>query len=357
MQARRNIEPMAALELADFGWDPYFHSQLPGDLPPSTIPARVMNVHRSGLQVAAPDIDAHIDAGMVGEECAATVGDWILFDRDSGRVVRRLERKSLFQRRAPGMDRRNQLIAANIDTLFIVSSCNQDFNEARIERYLAIAREAGVMAVIVLTKTDLVEDPQEFLRAASALAPGVLVEAVNALDREKLRCLDGWLGSGQTIAMLGSSGVGKSTIANTLLGNNRIETGEIRSADDKGRHTTTARSFFRLPGGAWLLDTPGMRELQLTDVQSGIDDVFAEISELTENCRFANCAHESEPGCAVQQAVDRGDIEAARVNRWRKLAREEAINRESIAERRARGKSLGKLYKAVLSEKKATRDS
>ena len=348
---------MAALELADFGWDQYFHSQLPDHLPPSTVPVRVMNVQRAGLQVSAPDIDMHIDAGTVGEEFAATVGDWVLFDRDSGRVVRRLERKSLFQRRAPGTDRRIQLIAANIETLFVVSSCNQDFNAARIERYLALAREAGVMAVIVLTKADLAEDVPDFVRAASALAPGVLVEAVNALDRESLQCLDGWLGNGQTIALLGSSGVGKSTITNTLLGHEQLETREIRSGDDKGRHTTTSRSFFRLPGGAWLLDTPGMRELQLTDVQTGIDDVFAEISALAEDCRFANCVHQSEPGCAVQRAVDSSAIDAARVTRWRKLMREEAINRESIAERRARGRSLGKLYRAVQSEKKSTRNN
>lgn len=347
---------MTPSELIDFGWDQFFNAQLPVDLPVSIVPARVMNVQRSGLQIAAPDLDTHIDVSTISDEIEATVGDWVLFDTESRRVTQRLERKSLFRRRAPGTDRRVQQIAANVDTLFVVSSCNQDFNEARIERYLALAREAEVMALVVLTKADLADDPQTFMRSASGLAPDVLAEAVDARDKESLKCLDGWLGAGQTIALLGSSGVGKSTITNTLLGNEYVETQEIRSGDDKGRHTTTSRSLFRLPGGAWLLDTPGMRELQLTDVQSGIDDVFAEISALAEACRFADCAHEAEPGCAVQAAVVRGDIDPSRVKRWRKLVREEALNRESIADRRARGRSLGKLYKSVIDEKKSTRN-
>ncbi|RLA28582.1 MAG: ribosome small subunit-dependent GTPase A [Gammaproteobacteria bacterium] len=343
-------------ELADLGWDSFFQQQLTDEQSAAVVPVRVMNVHKSGLQIAGIDVDTQVEPITDDEDGRATVGDWLLLNVETNRIVRRLDRKSLFKRRAPGTDRREQLIAANVDTLFIVSSCNQDFNEARLERYLAIAREAEVMALIVLTKSDLADEPQEFVRRAAKLAPGVHVEAVNALDTEALRCLEAWLGHGQTVALLGSSGVGKSTISNTLLGGSDITTQSIRDDDAKGRHTTTSRTMHHLPGGAWLLDTPGMRELQLTDVRTGLDDVFAEITALAAACKFVDCTHEAEPGCAVRQAIDDDTIDEDRLNRWRKLVKEEAYNKESIADRRARGRALGKFYKSVIEDKKSRKN-
>ena len=343
--------------LPDLGLDIFFQQQLPMDDSQATAPVRIMNVHRSGLQIAGEGIEQHIELFGSDYDLHLTVGDWALFDTATQRVVRRLERKSLFKRRAPGTDRREQLIAANVDTLFIVSSCNQEFNEARLERYLAIAREAGVMAVIILTKADLVDDYSHYVQRASRLAPALQVEALNALQAESLECLDSWLNTGQTIALLGSSGVGKSTLTNTLLGLQEISTRAIREDDAKGRHTTTSRSMHQLPGGAWLLDTPGMRELQLTDVKTGLDDVFAEISALANHCRFSDCEHIDEPGCRIKQAIEAGDIDQTRLDRWRKLAREEKFNSASIAERRASDKAFGKMCKSIISDKQSRRNT
>lgn len=304
---------------------------------------RVTAVHRSVLHVLGIDVDGtvpHFAAGRGVEGGFATTGDWLLLDPETLQPKRLLRRFSLIKRRAPGKRGGLQLIAANVDTLFIVTSCNQDFNIARLERYLTLAREADVTPVIVITKSDLADEPEEFRRAAAALLPGLDVIVLDARLADAVAQLAPWCGRGQTVAFVGSSGVGKSTLINTMTGAGRILTQAIREDDAKGRHTTSARQLYRLDSGGWLLDTPGMRELQLQDVQQGIEDVFADIAELAQSCRFRDCLHETEPGCAVRAAVDRGELDENRFARWKKLAAEDAFNTQSQGNRWAKGRNL-----------------
>jgi ribosome biogenesis GTPase len=339
--------------LAALGWSNFFQAQL-GASDESLLPARVLAVHRNALEVAGPGFSGRI-LPLLDEDAEneATVGDWLMIDAASHAARRVLERKSLFKRRAAGTGRRIQLIAANVDTLLIVTSCNQDFNVARLERYLALAREAAVTPVIVITKADLAEDPAPYVRAAQRLMPGLLVETLDARDPEAVAVLAPWCGRGQTVALVGSSGVGKSTLVNTLTGSEALATAGIREDDSKGRHTTTGRSMHPLAGGGWLLDTPGMRELQLADAGEGIEDVFADIVAIAAGCRFHDCRHNGEPGCAVEAAVADGTLEAERVARFAKLAAEDARNSEALHERRARERVFGRVVRGVNKEKKA----
>lgn len=339
--------------LAAFGWSNHFHSQLDAEELEKCVPARVVAVHRNRLEVASPAFEGSIlpFSAEDEDESSATIGDWLLLDRATHLPHRLLTRKSVFKRKAAGLAQRIQLIAANIDTLFIVTSCNDEFNVARLERYLALASQAGVTPVIVLTKADLADDASAYSSKAARLMPGLLVEHLDARDAAAGDALRPWCGAGQTVALVGSSGVGKSTLVNTLLQNAAQATSGIREHDAHGRHTTAGRSLHRLKAGGWLLDTPGMRELQLADADAGIDGVFADIATLARKCRFSDCRHESEPGCAIRAALEDGRIDAERLRRYRKLAAEDSRNSEAIYQRRARERGFGRMVRRVMEEK------
>jgi ribosome biogenesis GTPase len=316
-----------SVELGELGWTTFFADQLtPSEL--GLAPARIAGVHRTKLVVIS--VYGRSDIALPPQETTTNyaVGDWVLVDLSEGRLVRRLERISLLQRRIEGQTA-PQLAAANVNSLFIVTSCNADFNVARLERYLAMANDAGTVPVIVLTKADMVEDTASYEADARALQRDLAVVAVNAKSSEAITVLSPWLGKGQTVALVGSSGVGKSTLVNALslprqaAGQNTVqETGSIREHDAKGRHTTTARSLHATIGGAWIIDNPGLRNLHVSDLAAGLETTFAEIVELSAHCKFRDCSHKHEPGCAVQAAIARGDLTEARLKRWQKLSEE-----------------------------------
>ncbi|KZY54118.1 ribosome small subunit-dependent GTPase A [Sulfitobacter sp. KE29] len=332
--------------LERLGWGPALASQIDVEAFTETPPVRVVAVHRSGLQVAGDGIDETIPPGP-----EATVGDWLLLDRARPRSSRVLDRKSLIKRRAPGTGREVQLIAANIDTIFVVTSCNADFNVARLERYVALAFEAGIEPMIVLTKADIAEDTVPYIDAAQAVSERVPVVALDARGAEPVEALADWCKPGRTVAFLGSSGVGKSTMTNALLSTQAIATQDIRDDDAKGRHTTTRRELHATPSGCLVLDTPGMRELQLTDAAAGIADVFEDIEALAANCRFTDCQHKTEPGCAILAAIEGASLDPARLARWRKLQAEDAFNSASLAERREKDRAFGKLVRSAMKAK------
>jgi len=332
----------AAGQLRALGWSKYFADQATSAALSKTPPVRITQVHRNTLHIQGVDLDMIIP-GLHG----VTVGDWLLFDADTPRNSQLLSRKSLIKRRAPGHDRKEQLIAANLDTAFVVTSCNNDFSLARLERYVAMAHEAGVTPVIILSKIDLTTEASDFAAQAQSISPQLSVVCLDARSPEAVELLRPWCQAGQTVAFLGSSGVGKSTLTNSLAGNEAIATQDVRASDDKGRHTTTGRQLHILPSGCAVLDTPGMREIQLTDVSIGLEETFADLHALKQNCRFNDCAHKTEPGCAVQAAVASGEVDVLRLQRWLKLVAEDAENTKFLSNRKLRDRAKNKPEKSV----------
>lgn len=304
------------------GWRPFFAEQIADEETKLGFQsARVCRVQARRCHVWSPLGRHALAVQLFGEAGLPAVGDWLLLDPQQKQPPRRLERFSALARQAPGSKFATQTLAANVDTLFIVTACNQDFSVSRIERYLALAAEAGCRPVLVLTKADLA-DPDHYVEQARALDDQLQIESLDTRDPAQLAPLRHRCGPGQTVAALGSSGVGKSTLINTLTGADQA-VGEVRGDDNKGKHTTTARSLHRLPDGGVLVDLPGIRELQLTEAAAGLDDTFAEITALAADCKFRNCTHHNEPGCAIQQALAEREIDARRWENYRKLQSEQ----------------------------------
>ena len=304
-------------------------------------PARVIEQHRTHY-VVADGPEASIKAESLPEwqrprfpsHERPAVGDWVLLE--GVRIVALLPRRSSIKRGAAGEHYHQQVIAANVDTVFIVCGLDADFNPRRIERYLLLVGGGGAEPVVVLTKADQTEYTEDALAVLDELkAQGIALRAVNGLDPESVAALHPWLGAGHTVVLVGSSGAGKSTLTNTLLGEQRMKTNAVRSNDSRGRHTTTHRALMPLPMGACLIDTPGMRELKPTGEETLAEGGFADIEALAAQCRFRNCLHQQEPGCAVRAAIEEGEIEETRVLNYFKLKEEVAAAAVKLAVRQA----------------------
>src|SRR5882724_3669017 len=337
----REDNPVETCEsLRRWGWSSYFEALWNEGERADALPARVIAQQRKFWRIAGAFGECWAEvsgklrlASEEGVEWPA-VGDWVVAEtRESGGsalILEVLPRRSRFVRKVAGKKIAEQVIAANVDTALLVSALDGDFNPRRVERYLAQCWESGAKPVIVLNKADACDDARRKAADMERVAVGTAVCVVSAKTGEGFSELGKFLKAGQTLVLLGSSGVGKSTIANRLLGQMVQEVQPVRESDSRGRHTTTTREMFVLPGGALLMDTPGLREMQPWDAGDGVAQVFADIDALAMQCRFSDCRHEDEPGCAVQAALDEGTLDRGRLENRRKLLREQEFLRRKV---------------------------
>jgi ribosome biogenesis GTPase len=316
--------------LHELGWNSFFQQHLKtGD---SRTPARVVEEQRTMYRVAceagelAAETSGHLRHNAAERSDLPAVGDWVLIEARiaEGRATIHevLPRRTRFSRKAAGQETTEQIAAANIDTVFLVTSLNADLNPRRIERYLTTIWDSGARPVVILSKADISSDIDAAIDAVAGIAFSVPIHVLSAATGEGLDRLDEYLKPGQTVALLGSSGVGKSTLINRLLGQDVQRSLEIREDDERGRHATTARHLFILPGRGMLIDTPGMRELQLWDARDGLSQTFNDIEILAGECRFRDCTHTTEPGCAVREALASERLSSGRFESYLKLRRE-----------------------------------
>lgn len=354
--------------LAPYGWNDRLADVFTAHAAPGRVPARVVLEHTHIYRVVTAEgeclarVSGRLRHHAQQRSEFPAVGDWVVLEpvaSSDARIHAVLPRFSRFSRRAAGDVTEEQVVAANIDVVFLVGGLDGDFNPRRIERYLVVAGESGATPVIVLNKADLVPDPERHVAEVQAVAPGVAVHPVSARATESLEVLRQYLGLGRTAALLGSSGVGKSTIVNRLVGFDLLKTQDVRITDSRGRHTSTARQMVLLESGGVLIDTPGMRELQLWESgESTMTDAFADIDAIGENCRFRDCRHRQEPGCAVRAAVKSGELPESRLASFHKLEEEREHQARQSDERallddKRRARTQSKAIKKYLKEKGA----
>jgi ribosome biogenesis GTPase len=352
--------------LENYGWNEEFADKLTALGKPPERVGRVISEIKNFYRLLTANGELHARAAgrmyyhSQGKEDLPTVGDWVVFKIEPGpeqlaRISHILPRKSFFSRKMPGKTTRQQPVAANVDTVFIMTGLDDNYSVRRIERYLTLAWESGASPVVLLNKMDLCEQAEQRLLEVHEVAVGVPVRMISALHKNKLEELEEFLQPGQTVAMLGSSGVGKSTLLNSLIGSDVAKVKDLGTAG-KGVHTTRTRELFILPSGAMLIDTPGMRELQLWDAEGGIADAFLDIEEFAKNCQFNDCSHKSEPNCAVLRAVAKGELDKKRLNNYQEMQDELALldkkmDKKSMLERRSEVKQFSKLVKRVQNDK------